>query len=81
MYNSQLLYYSVNTCTVPTVTNAIPVPPSTVDYNSYVTYTCQDGYTHAAGNLTRTCKADCSLTGSSPVCTSKSKGQCLTSLI
>ena len=73
MDNSQLLYFSVNTCTVPSVTNAIPVPPSTVDYNSNIKYTCQDGYTHRAGDLTRTCKVDGSLTGSFPVCTSKLK--------
>ena len=66
---------------MPTVRNAIPVPTSTVDYNSNVTYTCQDGYTHTAGDLTRTCKADSSLTGSSPVCTSKLKYQCLLSVI
>ena len=61
---------------MPNVTNATPVPPSTVDYNSDVTYTCQDGYSHTAGDLTRTCKADGSLKGSSPVCTSKLQWQC-----
>ena len=72
-YNIQMfyLYISVNTCTVPNVTNATPVPPSTVDYSSTVTYTCQDGYSHTAGDLTSSCNADGSLTGSSPVCTSK----------
>ena len=68
---SLLLYFLVNTCTVPNVTNATPVPPSTVDYNSDVTYTCQDGYSHTAGDLTRSCNADGSLTGTTPVCTSK----------
>ena len=62
---------SVNTCTVPNVTNATPVPPSTVDYNSDVTYTCQVGYSHTAGDLTRGCNADGSLTGTTPVCTRK----------
>ena len=65
-----MLYFSVNTCTVPTVSNATPVPTSTVDYNSMVTYTCQDGYSHTAGDLTRTCKSDGSLTGTTPECTS-----------
>ena len=53
------------------VTNATPDPPSTVDYNSAVTYTCQVGYSHTAGDLTRSCNADGSLTGTTPVCTSK----------
>ena len=69
--NSQFLYISVNTCTVPTVTNATPVPASSVDYNSNVSYTCADGYSHTAGDLTRSCSADGSLTGTTPVCTSK----------
>ena len=69
--NSQFLYILVNTCTVPTVTNATPVPASSVDYNSNVTYTCEDGYSHTAGDLTRSCNADGSLTGTTPVCTSK----------
>ena len=67
---------SVNTCTVPNVTNATPVLTSTVDYNSTVTYVCQDGYSHTAGDLTRTCNADGSLTGTTPVCTSKLLWQC-----
>ena len=69
--NSQYLYFSVNTCAVPTVINAIPVPASSVDYDSNVTYTCVDGYRHTAGDLTRSCNADGSLTGTTPVCTSK----------
>ena len=69
--NSQFLYFSVNTCTVQTVTNATPVPASSVDYDSNVTYTCVDGYSHTAGDLTRICNSDGSLTGTTPVCTSK----------
>ena len=69
--DSQFLYISVYTCTVPTVANAIPVPASSVDYNSNVTYTCADGKFHVAGDLTRSCNADGSLTGTTPVCTSK----------
>ena len=34
-------------------------------------YTCQIGYKHTDGDLTRTCQADGTLTGVSPVCTSK----------
>ena len=59
---------------MPTVTNATPVPPSTVDYNSTVTYTCQDVHSNAARDLIITCKADGLLIGSSPVCTTKLKG-------
>ena len=37
---------------MPSVTNATPVKPSTVDYNSTVTYICQDGHSHTARDLT-----------------------------
>ena len=63
--------FSVNTCTVQTVSNATPVPSGTIDYNSEVIYTCEYGYSHTAGNLTLSCQANGSLTGSTPVCTSK----------
>ena len=53
------------------VTNATPVPASFVDYDSDVTYTCEYGYSHTAGDLTRRCNADGTLTGTTPVCTSK----------
>ena len=69
--NSQRLYFSVNICTVPNVTNATPVPASSVDYDSNVTYTCENGYSHTSGDLTRSCNADGSLTGTPPVCTSE----------
>ena len=61
---------------MPNVTNATPVPTSTVDYNFTVTYTCQVGYSHSAGDLTRSCNANGSLTGTTPVCTSKLRWQC-----
>ena len=79
--NSQSLYFSVNTCTVPTVTNATAVPASSVDYDSNVTYTCVDGYSHTAGDLTRSCNADGSLTGTPPVCTSELQWQCWFSVL
>ena len=60
---------------MPNVAKATPVPPSTVDYNSTVTYTCQVGYSHSAGDLTRRCNADGSLTGTTPVCTGKLRWQ------
>ena len=69
--NSQLLYFLVNTCTVPPVANAAPVPAYPVDYDLNVTYTCEDGYSHTSGDLTRRCNADGSLTGTTPVCTSE----------
>ena len=56
---------------MPNVANATPVPPSSVDYSSDVTYICQDGHSHSGGDLTRRCEADGSLTGTTPVCTSK----------
>ena len=69
-YN-RLIFFSVNNCTVPTVPNTDQIPFSTIEYNADVTYTCQDGYGHTAGTLTRSCKADGTLTGSTPLCTSK----------
>ena len=65
-----LFYFSVNNCSVPTVLNAITDIPSFIDYNFAVTYTCQYGFSHEDVDLTRTCKADRSLTGYSPVCAS-----------
>ena len=44
---------------------------STIDYNTTIKYTCSSGFSNTAGTLTRTCNADGSLTGSTPVCTSK----------
>ena len=67
------LYFSVTACTVPAVANAAPTPSSPINYNTHVTYTCQTGYNHTDGDLTRTCQADGSLTGSLPVCMSKSQ--------
>ena len=63
--------FSVNNCTLPTVPNTDQIPFSTIEYNADVTYTCQDGYSHTAGTLTRSCKADGTLTGLTPLCTSK----------
>ena len=69
VFNS--FYISVITCTLPTVSNASPNPASPIEYNTSVTYTCQPGYEHTDGDLTRTCQANGSLTGSLPECTSK----------
>ena len=75
------LCVSVNTCTVPTVSNATVNTPPNIEYNSTVTYTCQAGFSHTAGDLTRSCRADRSLTGSTPVCSSKLHYQCWLSVI
>ena len=42
-----------------------------IDYDTDVEYTCDLGYTHTEGDIIRACKAEGSLTGSPPVCTSK----------
>ena len=63
---------SVNTCTVLTVDNADQNPQSsTIDFDTNLIYTCKTGYSHTGGNLTRSCKADGSLTRSIPVCTGR----------
>ena len=76
-----LVYISANTCTVPTVSNATADRPPNIEYNSNVTYTCQAGFSHTSGDLTRRCKVDHSLTGSTPVCSSKLHEQCWLSVI
>ena len=63
--------FNFSACTVPDVANAAPTPTSTIDYNTDVIYTCNTGYTNTGGNLTRTCRNDGQLTGTTPVCTSK----------
>ena len=68
---SNCIQFSVITCTVPTVSDASPPPSSSIDYSTDVAYTCQIGYKHTDGDLTRTCQADGTLTGVSHVCTSK----------
>ena len=58
-------------CLVPSVSNASTDSTSSITFNTAVTYTCHTGYSHTAGDLTRTCKIDGELTGSTPECTSK----------
>ena len=41
------------------------------DYNEDVTYKCNTGFEHTAGNLTRTCTAIDKWSGTGPVCTSR----------
>ena len=58
-------------CVVPSVSNATPDSTSSITFDTNVTYTCNTGYNHTAGDLTRTCTNDGQLAGSEPVCTSK----------
>ena len=58
-------------CVVPSVSNATPDSTSSITFDTTVTYTCHTGYSHTAGDLTRTCEIDGQLAGSEPVCTSK----------
>ena len=72
------LIFSAITCTVPTVDYANHnSQSSTIDYNTDIIYTCQPGYSHTGGNLTRSCKANGTMTGSTPVCTRKFAGNAL----
>ena len=69
--SSIFILFSVDTCTVPGVPNSDQSSQSTINYNTAVTYTCNTGYSNTGGQLTRTCLAGGSLTGDTPVCTSK----------
>ena len=66
-----MLSFSVVTCSASTANNANPNENS-IDFGNTVQYTCVTGYEHASGDLTRTCQANGSLTGTAPVCTGKS---------
>ena len=48
--------FSVISFTVPTVYNATPNSSYSIDDNTDVTYTCQNGYNHTNGDLARTCQ-------------------------
>jgi cysteine-rich repeat protein len=60
---------------LPPVANSSlsPANPSTL-LNSSVTYTCDTGYEHTAGNLGRTCGTDRLWSGTSPTCSPVSCG-------
>ena len=62
--------FSVVTCTASSENSANPTPTS-VSYPNTIQYTCVEGYKYASGQLTRTCQADGTLTGTAPVCTGK----------
>ena len=61
------------TCKAVNVSDAANKHPekSTYDYNENVTYTCDTGFEHTAGNLTRTCTAIDNWSGNEPTCTSR----------
>ncbi len=46
---------------------------SDLTYQGQLSYTCQTGYEHTSGNLSRTCQSDGSWTGSTPVCQGRLK--------
>ena len=58
------------TCTASSENNANPTTTS-VSYPNTIQYTCAEGYKYASGQLTRTCQADGSLTGTAPMCTGR----------
>ena len=65
------LCLAVKTCAAPAVAYANKSPnTATIDYNTTVTYTCITGYNHSAGDLTRDCQLNKTLTGDAPTCTS-----------
>ena len=67
-----VLFLSVVTCSVPTVSNGSPDKSGTVVYLEKVTYTCQAGYNVSNGNAERTCQSDGALSGTTPTCSSRS---------
>ena len=45
--------------------------PDTYYHNDQVTYSCDSGYEHTDGNITRTCTAMNTWSGDDPLCTSR----------
>ena len=61
------------TCEAVIVNDASKDPDKQVySYNETVTYSCVSGYEHTGGSLVRTCTAIDTLSGTVPVCTSRS---------
>ena len=58
------------TCNAVNVTHASKDPNQVYGYYDNVTYTCDSGYEHTAGNLTRSCMAINTWSGTTPECTS-----------
>ena len=59
------------TCVPPAVANATITSSSPYYQNDSVTYSCNSGYKHTGGDLSRTCTAINTLSGTEPVCLSK----------
>ena len=66
--------FSVKTCTALTVAFASKFPDqATYNYNTNVVYSCDVGYEQTSGDLTRTCTAIDTWSGTLPVCSSMPK--------
>ena len=60
------------TCEAINVTKASKQPDKTsYSYDEEITYSCETGYEHTAGDLTRTCAAINKWSGALPVCKSR----------
>ena len=65
---------SVVTCAAVNVSFASKSPDQAAhDYNTNVVYSCDVGYEHTSGDLTRTCTASATWSGTTPVCSSMEK--------
>ena len=63
---------SVKKCPAENVENAYRSPQgSEYIYNTAVTYSCHQAYSHTGGDLVRTCQADKTFNGTAPTCESK----------
>ncbi|WAQ96223.1 CSMD3-like protein [Mya arenaria] len=63
--------FTVITCVPASVPNSSKSPDqATYDYATSVTYSCTTGYEHTGGDLTRTCQADTTWSGTTPTCSS-----------
>ena len=68
----KICIFSVKTCARVDVGHATPNPnTASYNYNTDVTYTCDQAYNHTAGDLVRTCNSSAEWTGTLPTCTGK----------
>ena len=64
-----IFHTSVKTCAAEDIQYAERSPNQTeYDYNTNVVYSCDVGFERASGDLTRTCQADRSWSGTAPSC-------------
>lgn len=67
-----LILFTVKTCPALTVAHSTRIPASEpYNYNTQITYTCENGYESTGGSLQRTCLSSGSWSGDDPVCTGK----------